>query len=178
MLAGKDADIAYRPFLLDASIPLEGVDLRESLKKKFGRDPEGMFGRVEAAAREAGIPLDFSKVRRYPSTVRAHALTRHAGEKGTQRAVANALFEANFLEGRDIGSLDVLAEIAQKHGFERDEAMRILEDDAELDRIRTEASEMAAEGIGGVPFFVFAGKFAVSGAQPAAVFEKALAMSA
>jgi predicted DsbA family dithiol-disulfide isomerase len=178
VLAGKEAEIVYRPFLLDASIPLEGVDLRESLKKKFGRDPEGMFGRVEAAARDAGIALDFSKVRRYPSTVRAHALTHHAAAKRTQRALANALFEANFLEGRDIGSTDVLAEIAQKHGFDRDEAMRILEDDAELDRARKEASQTAAEGIGGVPFFVFAGRFAVSGAQPAEVFEKALAMSA
>jgi len=177
VLEGKEAEVAYRPFLLDPSIPLEGVDLRESLKKKFGRDPEGMFGRVEEAARETGIALDFSKVRRYPSTVRAHALTRHAAEKGTQRALANALFEANFLEGRDIGAIDVLADIAQKHGFDRDEAIRIIEDESELDQARKEARESAGAGIGGVPFFVFAGRFAVSGAQPVAVFEKALAMT-
>jgi predicted DsbA family dithiol-disulfide isomerase len=164
-LAGKQASVAYRPFLLDPRIPNEGVDLRENLQKKFGRDPEGMFGRVEAAARESGIPLDFSKVRRYPSTVRAHALVRRAED---QRALANALFEAYFLQGRDIGASDVLAEIAGSSEVE----------ESELEAVRKEAREASAEGITGVPFFVFDGKLAVSGAQPPEVFEKALSMSA
>lgn len=163
-LEGKEAEVAYRPFLLDPRIPAEGVDLRENLKKKFGRDPEGMFGRVEAAARETGIPLDFSKVRRYPSTVLAHALVAKAKEP---RALANALFEAYFLQGRDIGSADVLAELAGSAEVE----------EAELERVREQAREASAEGITGVPFFVFDGKIAVSGAQPPEVFQKALSMS-
>lgn len=176
MLAEKDADVTYRPFLLDPRIPAEGVDLRENLKRKFGRDPEPMFARVEAVARDAGIPLDFSKVRRYPSTLRAHALTQRAKDKGTQRALANALFEGYFLEGRDIGATDVLQDLAAAHGFDRDEVARIAEDEAELDRAKAAAAEMASEGISGVPFFVFGGRFAVSGAQPKEVFEKALSM--
>ncbi len=164
-LAGKEVEVAYRPFLLDATIPPDGVDLRESLRKKFGRDPEGMFGRVEAAAREAGIPLDFAKVRRYPSTVRAHALVGRAKD---QRALANALFEAYFLQGRDIGAPDVLAELAGANELE----------EADLELVREQAREASAEGITGVPFFVFEGKIAFSGAQPMEVFQKALSMSA
>ena len=164
-LAGKEAEVAYRPFLLDPRIPPEGVDLRENLRKKFGRDPEGMFGRVEAAARESGIPLDFAKVRRYPSTVHAHALVRRAKD---QRALANAIFEAYFLQGRDIGSPDVLAELAGSSEVEK----------SELDGVREEAREASVEGITGVPFFVFDGKIAVSGAQPPEVFQKALSMHA
>ncbi len=177
VLAGKEANVAYRPFLLDPRIPIEGVDLRENLRKKFGRDPEPMFARVEQAARDAGIALDFGKVRRYPSTLRAHALTRHAAEKKTQRALSNALFEAYFLQGRDIGALDVLKDVGAAHGFDGDEVARIVEEDAELDRSRKEAAEMAAEGIQGVPFFVFGEKYAFSGAQPREIFEKALSMS-
>ncbi len=176
VLDAKEADVTYRPFLLDPRIPIEGVDLRENLKRKFGRDPEPMFARVEGVARETGIPLEVAKVRRYPSTLRAHALTQHAKEKGTQRALANALFENYFLQGRDIGATDVLQEIASAHGFDRDEVARIVEDEAELDRAKAEAADMAAEGISGVPFFVFGGRFAVSGAQPKEVFEKALSM--
>jgi predicted DsbA family dithiol-disulfide isomerase len=164
-LEGKDAEVTYRPFLLDPRIPPEGVDLRENLRKKFGRDPEGMFGRVEAAAREAGIQLDFAKVRRYPSTVLAHALVAKAKDP---RALANALFEAYFLQGRDIGQADVLRELAGSADVEK----------ADLERVRDEAREASAEGITGVPFFVFGDKFAVSGAQPLEVFEKALSMSA
>jgi predicted DsbA family dithiol-disulfide isomerase len=164
-LAGTEADVTYRPFLLDPTIPPEGIDLRDNLRKKFGRDPDGMFGRVEAAARDAGIPLDFSKVRRYPSTVRAHALVRRAKDP---RALANAFFEAYFLQGRDIGAPDVLAELAGSSELE----------ETELELVREEAREASAEGITGVPFFVFDGKIAFSGAQPAEVFQKALSMSA
>jgi predicted DsbA family dithiol-disulfide isomerase len=164
-IAGKEAEVAvaYHPFLLDPRIPPEGVDLRENLKKKFGRDPEGMFGRVEAAAREAGIALDFSKVRRYPSTVRAHALVKRAKDP---RALANALFEAYFLQGRDIGATDVLEEIAGSADVE----------EGDLEVVRTEAREASEQGINGVPFFIFDGKIAVSGAQPPEVFQKALSM--
>src|SRR5580658_347341 len=85
------AEVSFHPFLLDPKTPPEGADLRERLRAKYGVDPERMFARVEAAARESGIPLDFSKVRRTPSTVAAHTLLDAAYPKGTQHALAGAL---------------------------------------------------------------------------------------
>jgi predicted DsbA family dithiol-disulfide isomerase len=131
-----DAKVTFHPFLLDASTPAEGADLRDRLRAKYGVDPEKMFGRVEAAARESGIPLDFSKVRRTPNTVAAHTLIGHAVEKGTQRALAGALFQAYFLDGRDIGDATVLGELATLHGFEHDEAIRLATDATELAKTR------------------------------------------
>jgi predicted DsbA family dithiol-disulfide isomerase len=127
---GVAVDVTYRPFLLDPSTPKEGADLRDRLRAKYGVDPDKMFASVEAAARSSGIPLDFSKVRRTPSTIAAHTLLRHAIPKGTQAALARALFEGYFLEGRDIGDADVLAAIAGGHGFEADEAIRLVRDEA------------------------------------------------
>jgi predicted DsbA family dithiol-disulfide isomerase len=170
-----DAKVAFLPFLLDPGTPAEGADLRERLRAKYGGDPEKMFERVEAAARESGIPLDFSKVRRTPSTIAAHTLLGHALAKGTQRALAGALFDAYFLEGRDIGDSSVLCDIAVAHGFERAEAIRVVTDHTELARTRAEAAAMAARGIRGVPFFIFGGHLAVSGAQSAEVLRGALA---
>lgn len=169
-----EANVVYRPFLLDPSIPAEGTDLRERLRKKYGADPETMFGRVEAAARETGIPLDFKKVTRTVSTIAGHTLLRHALDKGTQRALADALFDAYFLQGRDIGQADTLAELATGHGFTVDEALALLRDEAELAATRAEASEAARSGVQGVPFFVFGGRLAVSGAQPVAVLRSAI----
>jgi predicted DsbA family dithiol-disulfide isomerase len=166
----KDAPITFHPFQLDPSTPMEGADLRERLAAKFGGDPSPMFARVEAAARESGIPLDFSKVRRTPNTLKAHTLIGRALEKGTQRRVARALFEAYFLEGKDIGSDAVLVDIAAAHGFERAEAERLLTDDAALRETREEAAAMSRQGISGVPFTILGGKLAVSGAQPTDVF--------
>ena len=171
---GIEVGVTYRPFLLDPSTPKEGADLRERLRAKYGADPEKMFASVEAAARASGIPLDFSKVRRTPSTIAAHSLLRHAIDKGTQAALARALFEGYFLEGRDIGDADVLAGIAGAHGFEADEAIRLVRDEGELARTREEAGEAAASGVRGVPFFVLGGRLAVSGAQSVEVLRGAI----
>jgi predicted DsbA family dithiol-disulfide isomerase len=169
-----EANVVYRPFLLDPTIPAEGTDLRERLRKKYNADPDTMFGRVEAAARETGIPLDFKKVTRTVSTIAGHTLLRHALDKGTQRALADALFDAYFLQGRDIGQAETLAELATAHGFTVDEVLALLRDDAELAATRSEAAEAARSGVQGVPFFVFGGRLAVSGAQPVSVLRGAI----
>jgi predicted DsbA family dithiol-disulfide isomerase len=178
-LAARDASAApvtvtYHPFLLDPSIPAAGVDLRERLRTKYGADPETMFARVEGAARESGIPLDFAKVTRTVSTVGAHTLMRHAIPKGTQAALGAALFDAYFLKGLDVGQEGTLAELAATHGFAHDEALSLVRDEAELSRTREEASAWARKGIQGVPFFIFDGRLAVSGAQPVAVLAGAI----
>jgi predicted DsbA family dithiol-disulfide isomerase len=176
-LKGVESSVEYRPFLLDPSIPEEGVDLRERLKSKYGGDPERMFDRVEAAAREEDIPLDFSKVRRTSSTVNAHTLIRHAKEKGTQADLADALYEAYFLKGVDIGKISELDKIALKHGFKPAETEKLLSDQAGRDRTLREARSAAEGGVEGVPFFVFGGKVAFSGAQPEEVFDDAISQA-
>lgn len=161
-----EATITFHPFLLDPSTPDEGADLRDRLRRKYGVDPQVMFARVEAAARESGVTLDFTKVTRSAPTLRAHTLLRHAEDRGTQRALKNALLEAYFLEGRDVGSVDVLAEIAAKHGFTDEEARALVTNPTELAETRAAAAEVAEQGVSGVPFFVVGKRFAFSGAQP------------
>jgi predicted DsbA family dithiol-disulfide isomerase len=175
---GTEAEITFHPFLLDPSTPKEGADLRERLRRKYGGDPNAMFARVEAFARESDIALDFSKVTKTFNTTAAHTLIRHAKAKGTQVALTKELFDAYFLRGEDLGDLDVLAKLAAAHGFSLDEARRLATDEGELATTREQAAEAVAEGIGGVPFFVFEGRLAVSGAQPVEVFERAIRQAA
>jgi predicted DsbA family dithiol-disulfide isomerase len=173
---GDEAELTLRPFQLDPSIPATGVDLREYLAKKLGgANPDTMFARVEAAAKESGIALDFSKIRRAPNTLAAHALIGAAKPKGTQRAMAKAFFSAYFLEGRDLTDDAVLTDIGVANGLSVDEVTNVLGDSKVLDDVRAEARELSAQGISGVPFTVFDGKLAVSGAQPVAVFREAIA---
>ena len=80
----------------------------------FGVDPSSMLHRVEAAARESGIPLDLSKQPRTYSTIAARTLLRHAERKGTQRALHEALFTAYFLDGRNIADPAVLSDVAAR----------------------------------------------------------------
>lgn len=172
---GGAVDLVFHPFELDPSTPVGGVDLRERLARKYGVDPEAMFGRVEAAARESGIPLDFAKVRRSPNTLKAHTLIGAAKARGIQVEVARAFFEAYFLEGRDLSDDGVLVDVVAARGFDASEAREVLADEGALEATRREAQEAASQGIGGVPFVVFGRRLAVSGAQPVELFRQAIA---
>lgn len=168
------AQVTLHTFMLRPDTPREGINLAEELRAKYGGDPKAMFERVESAARESGIALDFSKQPRTYPTQWAHTLLRHAKAKGTQGALSRALFVAHFQEGRNIADADFLRGLAVAHGFTDAEAMKLLEDPNERALTEREADEARERGIRGVPFFVFNEKFAVSGAQPEAVLREAI----
>ncbi len=171
---GIAAAITHHPYFLDPDLPAEGVDVAERLKAKYGGDIASMFARVEAEAQKSGIPLDLSKQPRQRPTDRAHTLIAAAAGKGTQHALARALFEAHFLQSRNIADPDVLAEIALGFGFTDSEARAVIADADALAATRKQAAAMAEMGIGGVPFFVFDRRLALSGAQPEPVLADAL----
>lgn len=168
-------DVENHPFYLDPNTPAEGYDVAEMLRTKYGRDPRQMQARVEDEARKAGVSLDLSRQPRSYPTAKAHTLTRLARTKGTQHALANAIAAAYFLEHRQINDDEVLADIAVQHGFARDEALAAVRDPAELAVTEEQAVWAAQSGISGVPFFVLANKYALSGAQPQEIFDRALA---
>ena len=174
-LAG--ATVTYHPFMLDPATPPEGIDIPSMLQRKYGVDPRQLWARLEEQARDAGITLDLSRQRRSYPTERAHTLIRHAHAKGTQRALVRALFRANFLDARDISDPAVLAEVASAHGFTAEETTRIVTDEAQLRLTRRAAEVAVANGIDGVPFFVFNQKLAVGGAQPESVLREAIAQA-
>jgi len=169
------ATVRFHPFLLDPTTPEEGEDLRVRLERKYRMPASAMFARVEEAARESGIPLDFSKVTRSISTIRAHTLIRLADDLAMQGALKRALLRAYFLEGRDVSKLDVLTEIGERHGLPRGRIEAALSDPNELEATRALAGEAAQQGVTGVPFFVFDERFAVSGAQPVDTLQKVVA---
>jgi predicted DsbA family dithiol-disulfide isomerase len=177
-LAALPADVELvvenHPFYLDPTVPPEGVDVGEMLKAKYGRDPKEMWARVEGEAKKAGIDLDLSRQPRMFNTAKAHTITRLARPNGNQHELANAIAEAYFLEHRQINDDNVLADIAVQFGWDRGDALDAMNDANELAITEQLASSAAQQGIRGVPFFVFAEKYALSGAQPDEVFAQAL----
>jgi predicted DsbA family dithiol-disulfide isomerase len=171
------ATVRHVPFLLDPSTPVGGVDLRERLRVKYRMDPESMFGRVEDAARSSGIPLDFRRVRSSYPTVAAHTLLRHAEAKKTQHALLDALYCAYFLEEKNVGDVHVLADIATAHGFTKEEALGLITNEEQLAETRREVADVSAQGVSGVPFFIFNECVAASGAQTPEVLKKAIEQS-
>ena len=166
--------VENHPFYLDPNTPAEGVVVADMLRQKYGGDPKEMWARVEGEARKAGVDLDLSKQPRMFPTKKAHTITRLAKPLGIQHELANAIANAYFLEHRQINDDNVLADIAVEYGFDRGDAIDAMNDENELAITEQLATDAAAQGIRGVPFFVFGEKYALSGAQPDEVFERAL----
>ena len=173
--ADVTVDVENLPFYLDPNTPPEGYDVAEMLRSKYGRDPKTIWAHAEEQARLSGIDLDLSKQPRTFPTQKAHTLVRLARAKGTQHKLANAIAWQYFMEHRLVNEPDVLADIATRYGFTREEALADVSDPRELETSHEMAVWAAQQGIQGVPFFVFDNKFALSGAQPAEVFDMAFA---
>ena len=86
-----------------------------------------------------------------------------------QGKVVDRLFKAYFVEGRDIGDRDVLIDIAGECGLDARLVEKLLAEGADADLVREEIAQAQAIGVSGVPFFIFAGRLGVPGAQDPSV---------
>jgi predicted DsbA family dithiol-disulfide isomerase len=166
--------VQWRPFELNPDLPPTGVERDEYLRQKFGDSGrlQEFHRRLVELGREAGIGYRFEAIRRVPNTRAAHALIAASGER--QDAVVDGLFRAYFEEARDVGDAAVLAEIGVAAGLDGDELRASLAARRGIEAVAAQEREAARLGISGVPFFVFAGRWAVSGAQEAATLVAAL----
>ena len=164
-------ELAWRPFRLNPEMPDGGMDRRAYMKAKFGEAGAGQaHQRLVEFGRAEGIAFDFDAIARAPQTLDAHRLIRRALAGDRQVDMVEALFRAYFVEGRDIGDRDTLADVAAGAGLGRDEARTYLDSDADRDAVIAEEQMARRIGVSGVPFFIVEGKYALSGAQPPEAF--------
>src|SRR5262249_47150054 len=159
--------IQWRAFQLNPGMPPEGMERQAYLEAKFGgvERAQRMFDMVRSAGAGESIPFAFERIKRTPNTLNAHRLVRFAAARGKAAPVLEALFEAYFLQGRDIGSARVLADVAGECGLERAAVRLFLQTEADVETVLGEDRIARRLGITGVPCFVFNGRFALSGAQ-------------
>ncbi len=160
--------VEWHPFQLNPDMPEGGLDRRDYLEAKFGgrENAVKVYARVAEAAESAGLKIDFGKIGRTPNTLDAHRLIHWAGLEGRQTAAVSRLFKAYFEEGRDIGDREVLLDIAQGIGLDREMTRRLFDSDADLDDIRARDAHARERGVNGVPTFVLANQHVLTGAQP------------
>ena len=170
----------WRAFQLNPDMPLTGMARKDYVETKFGgpQRAKEIYARVAAVGNEVGIAFQFEKIERQPNTINAHRLIGYAGAQGKQDAISEALFRAFFLEFRDIGDIAALSDIAASAGLNRDGVHAFLSSDQGSAAAQQEDAVARQLGITGVPFFVFGGKYAVSGAQSAEVLVQAYEQAA
>ncbi len=177
-LPDSNIEVRWHPYQLDPTIPPEGIARRVYLERKFGARVAEIYTRVAAAGRQAGLDFAFDRIERSPNTLDAHRLIRWSQSVGKQDAVVERLFRAFFIEGRDIGDRAVLVDAASEAGMEADVVERLLAGDADKDAVREEIASAQRLGVTGVPFFIFAGRFGMPGAQPPDVLASAIGKAA
>lgn len=162
-----DLQIRWRAFQLNPDMPRDGMDRSHYLDLKFGgsENARDVYGRIEAVGLEEDIPFAFSKIQRTPSTVAAHRLIAYATNAGKADALVNALFDAYFINGVDIGDLDALTEIAKSVGLDGDDVANFLRSDIGEGEVMAETRFAYDNGINGVPCFIFNKQYAIAGAQ-------------
>src|SRR6185312_15347830 len=160
-------DVFWRPYRLDPTVPKGGMDRRTYMRNKFGEGPNvaAMGEALKAESAKEGIDFAFDKIDRRPDTLDSHRLIRWAGAAGMQDSAVERLFTAYFLEGRDIGDAGVLEFLAAEIGVDSIQVAELLAGDTDLAAVEREAKLASEMGITGVPTFIFANRFAISGAR-------------
>ena len=163
-----DVVVRWHPFELNPDLPASGVPRRDYLERKFGGAERAaqIYARVHEAGRRGGIAFDFDAIERQPNTREAHRLIAWAQANGDADALVERLFAAYFLEGRFIGDRDELARVAAEAGVDEAAARTWLASDIGRAEIAKAEERARALGITGVPFFIFDGRVALSGAHP------------
>ncbi len=163
--------VTWRPFQLNPQLPAEGMSRQDYVVQKFGAArAKDIYARVAGVGAEYGIAFAFDKIARQPNTVAVHSLIALAGaagaqEEGLQDRVKEAFLHAYFLDGVDLSKTENLVEIAGAAGLDRTQAEQCLADPQSRQAVSDEDQRARAIGVEGVPFFIFNGKLAVSGAQ-------------
>ena len=162
-------DIRWRAYRLDPDVPRGGVDRRAYMKAKFGDSPRtsAISDAIKAAGESVHIAFAFDRIEKRPDTIDSHRLIRWAANDDRQNDVVERLFKAYFEEGRDIGDPAELIAVASEAGMDGKLVEELLAKDADRELIEQEDALAHRMGISGVPTFIFANKYLISGAHDA-----------
>ena len=168
-----DAEVVWHAFQLNPGMPAGGMDRTQYLETKFGGAEHArvVYRRVlDEGARES-LPFDFDAIPRTPNTLDSHRLVRWAADQAPgQTPMVEALFDAYFARGLDVGDLEVLVQVASAAGYDESGARKVLTSDAGRGEVLREDAQARAAGINGVPCFILDSKVAIPGAVEPELF--------
>jgi predicted DsbA family dithiol-disulfide isomerase len=170
-------EVVHHAFQLDPMRTASGPT-RIALAQKYGAgNVDGMLANATRAGESEGLRLRLADSIA-ANTRDGHRVAAMARQGGLQDPLVGRLMKAHFEEAADLGDAATLARLAEEVGLDAGEVAEVLagdlfdgEVDADLDRARQ-------MGVRGVPFFVFDGRYAFSGAQPDEGFREALRLAA
>lgn len=173
--SGVDLDVVHHAYQLDPS-RTTSVPTKEALARRYGGDIDAMLRNAERAGAAEGVTLRLESSIAC-NTHDGHRLVAWAQSMGLGDAVATRLMEAHFAEGADLGDPAALVRLAAESGLAAAAAESLLADAGFEAEVEADVDQARQMGVRGVPFFVFGGRFAFSGAQPDEAFVEAFRLA-
>lgn len=169
-------EIEWMSFQLDPNAP-EKTDqsIYELLAEKYGKDvawAKQMNANMIEMGEKAGLTFNVD-IQKPTNTLKAHLLLHQAKEEGLQTKLKEALFEAYFVDGKNISDTETLLEITDKVGLNTEKAAEVLSKQVHASEVKDDITLAQRYGVQGVPFFILNNKYALSGAQPVDAFVQA-----
>lgn len=169
--------VTMHSFELDPNAPKnQNVSMDQMLAKKYGMPIEKareMNVSVTERAAQAGIHFDLEAAI-LTNHLDGHRLLHLAKERGVQSEMQEKLFAAYFSEGKDVSDHATLVQLGAEVGLKPAEVRDVLESEMYTTEVREDEAVANELGISGVPAFVLAEKYLISGAQPVETFIEAL----
>lgn len=164
---GAEPAIQYRAYQLNPDLPPEGIPFMECMTQISGSADSArrMMDHVTAAGAGVGLPFRYDRVSWMPNTRTVHRLIALTPE-ARQSKLVDALYRAYFEEGVTLSRREDLLDIGEKAGWEREVLAARLDGDDGCAQVDEDLERGRRFGIGGVPYFIFNRKFALSGAYP------------
>ncbi len=163
-----DIEVRWTAFPLHPNTPEEGLTIEELFAGR-SMDIEKIKLRQKQVAEELGLPLG-TRTKTYNSRL-AQELAKWAESKGRGDSFNEAVFRTYFVDGKNIGKVDVLTALAKSIGLPEEEASSVLELRSFREAVDSDWSRSRALGIRGVPTFLV-NRQAVVGFQPYQVLEQ------
>lgn len=174
--SGEAVEIHWHPFLLDDTIPEEGVPFRPFMENRKGIDPQELdrlFHFAQQAGAAAGVKLNFETIPLAVNTTLSHGLISLA-PTAVKAAVVEAVYQAYFEDGQNIGEINTLVALGEAAGMDGIWLRYQLQEDALRQQVIREAAAARQRGITSVPFFIFDNRVSISGSQSVKIFQQTL----
>ena len=160
--AAYDVEIQNVHFPLHPDTPMEGKSLEELFAGR-DYDPKAMYARMKGLMDEEGLPYA-QRTHTYNSRL-AQELGKWADTQPGGDAIHMKLYQAYFVDQKNIADIDLLVGIAESVGLDGTAAREVLENRTFKDAVDADWAKSQGYGVTGVPTYVADGQ-GVVGAQP------------
>lgn len=164
-------EVEMKAFQLDPYAPVKSTgDTQTRFADKYGISFEAAGRQIDAISkmgRDEGLDFNYASTL-FTNTMDAHRLTKFAESSGgaaLAERIIEELFKAYFTDNKELADHAVLQSAGEKAGLNSNDIKELLTSDKFKDEVRKDELEAAELGVRGVPFFVIADKYTISGAQ-------------